>query len=366
MINPADDSGLAIVAPIVFVGALVAIFLLAAFYFFRIKNRTKKSNEDTTEVLLSEEVLGEITDRIKSAPIHLVDILKNTRQGILGKIQNAFSSKKDISAQDLSQLEEILYGSDLGPKTVSRLMTAVAEKIEQQSDVNLEIIKSALREEMRIIFSLVPTPKAVFEEKPKVWLIVGVNGVGKTTTIGKLARLFSQGGKKVLVAAGDTFRAAAREQLSAWTTRAEVMIHSPEGVTDPAAVAFEACEIAKSQGYGFVIIDTAGRLHTKNNLMEELKKVKRVIAKSIPNAPHETLIVIDANTGQNALHQAKSFHEALGVTGVILTKLDGTAKGGVAVGLACELGIPIRWIGVGEKVQDLKEFSASEFITSII
>ena len=362
MIDPASDSGVALVAPIVYLGGLACIFLIATFYFFRKKSRVERSLEETTEVSLSKEPQGESTD----APILLKDILKNTRQGILGKIQNVFSGKKDINAQDLSQLEEILYGSDLGPKTVDRLMTAVAEKIKQQPTVDLEIVKSAIREEMNLIFSMVQSPKSPGEAKPMVWLVVGVNGVGKTTTIGKLARMFSEEGKKVLVAAGDTFRAAAREQLAAGTTRAEVVIHSPEGVSDPAAVAFEACEIAKSQGFGVVIIDTAGRLHTKSNLMDELKKVKRVIAKSIPEAPHETLMVIDANTGQNAFHQTKSFHEALGITGVILTKLDGTAKGGVALGLACELGIPIRWIGIGEKVQDLKVFSSTEFINSII
>jgi fused signal recognition particle receptor len=204
------------------------------------------------------------------------------------------------------------------------------------------------------------------QQKPAVWMIVGVNGAGKTTSIGKMAALLAHGGKKVLVAAGDTFRAAAGNQLKSWTERAEVEIFSPPGVTDPSAVAFDAIAKAKAQNYDVVIVDTAGRLHTQANLMEELKKMKRVMSKVIANAPHETLIVLDANSGQNALLQAKQFHEAIGLTGVVLTKMDGTAKGGVAVGLANELQIPIRLIGVGEKIGDLRPFSAKEFVDSIL
>jgi fused signal recognition particle receptor len=195
--------------------------------------------------------------------------------------------------------------------------------------------------------------------------VVGVNGAGKTTSIGKIAGQLAHSGKRVLVAAGDTFRAAAGNQLKTWTDRAQVEIFSPEGVTDPSAVAFDAVSKGKAQGYDVVIVDTAGRLHTQSNLMEELKKMKRVITKVIPEAPHETLIVLDANSGQNALMQAREFHKALGLTGVVLTKMDGTAKGGVAVGLAHELKIPIRLIGVGEKIGDLRPFSVKEFVESI-
>jgi fused signal recognition particle receptor len=193
-----------------------------------------------------------------------------------------------------------------------------------------------------------------------------VNGAGKTTTIGKLARRFAQSGRRVLVAAGDTFRAAAADQLKIWTDRAQVEIFSPENVTDPSAVAFMAVEAAQGGGFDIVIIDTAGRLHTQKNLMEELRKMKRVMQKKIESAPHEVLLVLDANSGQNALVQAREFHQALGVTGVVLTKLDGTAKGGVAVGLACELQIPIKLIGVGEGIEDLRRFSSREFVDSIL
>ena len=196
-------------------------------------------------------------------------------------------------------------------------------------------------------------------------MIVGVNGAGKTTSIGKISAQLAKEGKKVLVAAGDTFRAAAGGQLKVWTDRAAVEIFSPEGVTDPSAVAFDAVSKGKAQGYDVVIVDTAGRLHTQANLMEEIKKMKRVMTKVIPEAPHETLIVLDANSGQNALMQAKEFHTALGLTGAVLTKMDGTAKGGVAVGLAQELQIPIKLIGVGERIQDLRPFSSQEFVDSL-
>ncbi len=200
---------------------------------------------------------------------------------------------------------------------------------------------------------------------PTVIMIVGVNGAGKTTTIGKLAAKFANHGLKVLVAAGDTFRAAASQQLKTWTERAQVEIFSPEGVKDPAAVAFDAVQKAKAQDFQMVIIDTAGRLHTQAPLMEELKKVKRVMTKITSEAPHETWIVLDSNSGQNALVQARQFHEAVGLTGIILTKLDGSAKGGVAFAISHELKLPICWIGVGEKVGDLRVFNRSEFVDSL-
>ncbi len=206
----------------------------------------------------------------------------------------------------------------------------------------------------------------IWTHKPAVLMVVGVNGAGKTTTIGKLARRIAQSGRKVLVAAGDTFRAAAGDQLRIWVDRAQVEIFAPPGVTDPSAVAFDACQTAQIKGFDVVIIDTAGRLHTQKNLMEELKKMKRVITKVLPGAPHETLLVLDANSGQNALVQAREFNTALEVTGVVLTKLDGTAKGGVALGLAFELGLPIKLIGVGEGIEDLRRFSSREFVDSII
>lgn len=207
---------------------------------------------------------------------------------------------------------------------------------------------------------------AIFEAKPAVLMVVGVNGAGKTTTIGKLSAKLAGKGKRVLVAAGDTFRAAAGEQLKTWTDRASVEIFDPENVTEPSAVAYQALELAKAKGFDVVIVDTAGRLHTQKNLMEELKKMKRVLAKIDATAPHETLLVLDANSGQNALIQAKEFHGALTVDGVVLTKLDGSAKGGVAVGISNEVGLPIKLIGVGEKIGDLRAFEPRGFVNSIV
>jgi fused signal recognition particle receptor len=257
-------------------------------------------------------------------------------------------------------------------------MTAVEKNLSRTEKSKIETIKSTLREEMLSIFNkslgnlvsesdlLKRLSFSQSESIPSVWMIVGVNGAGKTTSIGKLAHMLAQSQKKVLIAAGDTFRAAAGGQLKVWADRAQVDIFSPEGVTDPSAVAFDALSKAKAGGYDVVIIDTAGRLHTQANLMEEIKKVKRVMQKIVPESPHETLIVLDANQGQNALQQAKEFHQALGLTGVILTKLDGTAKGGVAVGVAYEVDLPIKLIGVGEKIQDLRSFSPEEFVDSIL
>lgn len=299
--------------------------------------------------------------------------LSQTEQNLFGRLRKLMVS--DMEKKNFDDIEEVLYTSDLGPQTVGRLMEAVREQLSRGERHNIDSIKTALRTEFEDIFSkskvIEPHPKNPMEylhltSHPSVWMIVGVNGAGKTTSIGKLAAHLAFAGKKVLVAAGDTFRAAAGNQLKTWTDRAEVEIFSPSGVTDPSAVAFDAVSKAKAQGYDVVIVDTAGRLHTQTNLMEELKKMKRVIEKAMPGAPHEILIVLDANSGQNALIQAKQFNEALGLTGVVMTKMDGTAKGGVCVGLAHELQVPIRFIGVGEKIGDLRAFSAKEFVESIL
>jgi fused signal recognition particle receptor len=209
-------------------------------------------------------------------------------------------------------------------------------------------------------------PKAAsLETKPRIMMVVGVNGAGKTTSIGKLAHQFHQQGLKVLVAAGDTFRAAAGEQLKTWSERARVEIFWPSSTQDPSGVAFQATEKAVREGFDIALIDTAGRLHTQAHLMEELKKVKRSIAKASPGAPHEVILVLDANSGQNALIQAENFHSALGVTGVLVTKLDGSAKGGVVLGLAHQLQLPVLWVGVGESLGDLRQFSATEYVESL-
>lgn len=331
-------------------------------------------------------------------PRTLDQALSNTRSSFFGRLKGLFGSRETLTSSEMEEIEEILYTSDLGPQTVQRLLDAVETKMKSTGSSGFEAVRTALKTEMLAIFhgaenrngngTDTDTPNgtgdgirprhgseayleglehlSIWNKKPAILLVVGVNGAGKTTTIGKLSRRIAQSGRKVLVAAGDTFRAAAGDQLKVWTERASVEIFSPENVQEPSAVAYQAVERGLKEGSDVVIIDTAGRLHTQKNLMEELKKMKRVIQKLLPDAPHEVLLVLDANSGQNALIQAREFHQAIGVTGVVLTKLDGTAKGGVAVGLACELQIPIKLIGVGEGIEDLRHFSSDEFVNSII
>lgn len=304
----------------------------------------------------------------------LAEALAPTKRGLLGRIRDLIMGHGGLKNEELEELEEILYTSDLGPRTVQHLMAALEERLSGKERSDFTAVRDALRTEMKAIFAEMESAAALAnfadlvtaDEDLTVIMVVGVNGAGKTTTIGKLASQFARAHKKVLIAAGDTFRAAADRQLRVWTERAGVEIFSPENVKDPSAVAFDACQMAKARGFQVLIVDTAGRLHTQKNLMEELKKMKRVMGKVVPTAPHQVLLVLDANSGQNALIQAKEFHDSLGVTGVILTKLDGSAKGGVAVGLVHELGLPIKLIGVGEGLEDLRPFSAGEFVDSII
>ena len=300
-------------------------------------------------------------------PATLKAAMTKTRESFWGRLRGALMGSQPPS-EHVEAIEEILYTSDLGPRTVQRLMDSIHESGKNLS--GLDDLKSAFKMEFVNILSPVAamgeSPLDKVSHQPEVWMVVGVNGVGKTTTIGKLAYAAAQKNLKVLVAAGDTFRAAAQEQLKVWTERAQVEIFAPPGVTEPAAVAFEAYQLARTRGFDLVIIDTAGRLHTQKNLMEELKKVKRVLQKINPEVPHESLIVLDANSGQNALIQAKEFNDALQLTGAVVTKMDGTAKGGVVLGLAEELKIPTRLIGVGEGVLDLKTFSVSEYVDSIL
>ena len=304
----------------------------------------------------------------------LQEVLFNTRHTLWGRIKGSLIGERTLSPDDMDSLEEILYTSDLGPNTVQRLVGAVGESLAKSEKCDVQKVREALRSEMISIFGSLDYKESneisqllkLNSEGPQVWMIVGVNGAGKTTTIGKLAYQVVQSGKRVMVVAGDTFRAAADEQLKIWSDRAKVELFNPPHVTDPSAVAFDACSSARSKNFDVVIVDTAGRLHTQEHLMEELKKMRRVIQKVLPKAPHEVFVVLDANSGQNALLQAKSFNEAVSLTGAILTKLDGSAKGGVAVGLACELKLPIKLIGVGEKLGDLRPFHSKEFVNSII
>lgn len=318
----------------------------------------------------------------------LPEALTKTRASLFGRIQSLFGARATLSESEREDLEEVLYTADLGPKTVQDLLDHVFATLKETGETGFEAVRRELHAKMTDMFAKTGASSSadddglgelrIFSHKPSVLMVVGVNGAGKTTTIGKVSSKLAARGLKVLVAAGDTFRAAAGEQLKVWTDRAGgptegvsaqlglVEIFDPANVTEPSAVAYQALEIAISKKFDVVIVDTAGRLHTQKNLMEELKKMKRVLAKLDPSAPHETLLVLDANSGQNALIQAKEFHGALNVDGVVLTKLDGSAKGGVAVGITNEVGLPIKLIGVGEKIGDLRPFESRAFVDSIL
>jgi fused signal recognition particle receptor len=289
--------------------------------------------------------------------------LSKTRKTLIGNTTAIFSGR-NIDENLLEELEELLIIADVGPQAASSIISGLGEKVKQGLLRDEAGLKTALKEEIRKI--LKQGHKIMCAgEKPYVILTVGVNGVGKTTTIGKLARRFTDDGFTVTLAAGDTFRAAAIEQLEIWAERAGAQIIKHRSGADSAAVAFDAVASARSKNIDTVIIDTAGRLHTKTNLMEELKKIKRVISKEYPSAPHEILLVIDATSGQNAINQAKIFNDAVGITGIALTKLDGTAKGGIVLAINKELDIPVKLIGVGEGVDDLQDFNAEEFAEAL-
>jgi len=290
--------------------------------------------------------------------------LTKTRENFVGKIEEVFTGRKKIDDELYEELEEVLIRSDVGVHTslelVERLRKEVKlRKLSDPSELALvlqELIAELLGGEETLNFAV---------QGPSVFLVVGVNGVGKTTTIGKLANRLKKDGKRVIMAAADTFRAAAIDQLEVWGERSGIEVIKQREGTDPAAVAYDAVQAAKSRGIDVVIVDTAGRLHNKVNLMEELRKVKRVIEREIPGAPHEVLLVLDATTGQNALQQAKLFQDVAGVTGIVLTKLDGTAKGGVVLGIRGETQIPVKWIGIGEGIEDLRPFVPKDFAAAL-
>jgi fused signal recognition particle receptor len=293
--------------------------------------------------------------------------LSKTHQGFVEKIDRLFLGKKTIDQDLLDELESVLFAADLGVKTSTQLIEGVQQALKRGELKDPEKVKDFIKREiLRILKSrekplqIEPSPQGPF-----VFMVVGVNGVGKTTTIGKLAHQYASQKKKILIGAADTFRAAAVEQLEIWAKRVGAEFIRQSKGSDPAAVAFDSIKAAQARGIDFVFIDTAGRLHTKVNLMEEVKKLKRIISRECPGAPHEVLLVLDATTGQNAISQAKLFNEAIGVTGIALTKLDGTAKGGIIVGITEELKIPIRYIGVGEAIDDLREFNADEFVEAL-
>ena len=291
--------------------------------------------------------------------------LSGTSDTLVKKIDRVVLGKKIIDEELIEELEEVLIGADIGVKTTYDILESVGDRVRRKELGDAEALKNAIKEEIQTILHREESVFSFRPEGPTVMMVVGVNGVGKTTTIGKLALRYKNEGKNVLIAAGDTFRAAAIEQLQIWADRAGIDIVKHHDGADPAAVAYDSIEAAKARGADLLIVDTAGRLHTKINLMEELKKIKRVMAKVIPDAPHEILLVVDATTGQNAISQAKLFNESVGLTGLAITKLDGTPKGGVIIAIADELDIPIRYIGVGEGVEDLRDFNAAEFVEAI-
>ena len=302
--------------------------------------------------------------------------LKKTRDSLFGQVASVFQRGRDLTGEDYEALEAALLRADVGPQTTDKILDGVRRRLGDPSFTGDG--QEALRAEVESILGggsdvssegsdLLPlSPRGNTSLPPYVILVVGVNGSGKTTTIAKLADRFKRAGESVLLVACDTFRAAAADQLDVWAARAGVEIVKQKPGSDPAAVAFDGMARAKSRNTRRVLVDTAGRLHVKVNLMEEVKKIRRVIEQQIPGAPHEVLLVLDATTGQNGLNQAREFHRALGVTGLALTKLDGSAKGGVVLAIADTLGLPIRWIGVGEGMEDLGPFDAAEFARALV
>lgn len=322
--------------------SILGVILLSLILFFIIRKRPQKLEE----------------------PSDLKKGLEKTRSRLLGGLETLLKGRS-LEPQLFSQLEELFYTSDLGVQTTNKLLTSLQESLPKMERRDAQALKSYLKEKIQEVFinggSFSPSSK-----KPYVILVLGVNGVGKTTTIAKLAKRFLDEGKSVLLAAGDTFRAAAVEQIQEWGKRLGVpVIHQQTG-SDSSAVMFNALQTAIARNTDVVIADTAGRLHTKTPLMEELKKMERVMKKVIPDAPHETLLVLDATTGQNAFQQVKQFQEVLPISGLIMTKLDGTAKGGVLIGIVDQFRLPIRYIGIGEKMTDLQPFDSNKFTDALL
>jgi fused signal recognition particle receptor len=289
--------------------------------------------------------------------------LEPTKQSLIEKIGKAVAGKSTVDASVLDQLEEVLISADIGVDTTLKIIDLLEKRVAKDKYMNSKELHLILREEITTLLDL--QEESSHEVKPRVTLVVGVNGVGKTTTIGKLAHLYHAAGQQVLLGAADTFRAAAVDQLTMWSERVGVQIVKQQMGSDPASVAYDAVASGLSQGVNHVIIDTAGRLHNKVNLMNELAKIRRVIQKSIPDAPHEVLLVLDGSTGQNAFDQARQFSQATEITALAITKLDGSAKGGVVLGICDQMQVPVKYIGVGEGVEDLQEFRPKEFVDSL-
>jgi fused signal recognition particle receptor len=291
--------------------------------------------------------------------------IQKTREGLVDRLEDAIAGRKEIDSALLEELEYALITADIGVNTASEILESIRQRVDRKQVGDAQQIKQLIAQHLLEVLEATERPVPRVAEPPAVVVVVGVNGSGKTTTIGKLANRYKEEGRSVLLCAADTFRAAAIEQLQVWGARTSTDVIRQSAGADPSAVLFDALQAAKARKVDYVIVDTAGRLHTKSNLMAELEKMRRTAAKVVPGSPHEVLLVLDATTGQNGLEQARKFTETSGVTGIVLTKLDGTAKGGVIVAIARELALPIRFIGVGEKVEDLLSFDPEAFIDSL-
>ena len=329
--------------------------------------------EEVDEIVESAPQAASIVQpgKTEEAPVslfkRLAEKLSKTREAFTYQIDSLFLGKKVIDAELFDDLEEILITADLGVATTRELLDQARRRVSRKELSDPESLKLAIKEQIKsFIADYQKAAEMVMPESgPFVIMVVGVNGVGKTTTIGKIAHKFVKAGQSVMLVAGDTFRAAAVSQLKIWGERNNVHVVARADGADPSSVAYDAMDIAVAENYDVVLVDTAGRLHTQSNLMEELKKIKRVMGKRLPGAPHEVMLVVDATTGQNGISQAKMFNEAVGLTGITLTKLDGTAKGGIVANICRELKTPIRFIGVGEKIEDLRDFDPDEFIEAL-
>ncbi|MDP8982889.1 MAG: signal recognition particle-docking protein FtsY [Acidobacteriota bacterium] len=299
-----------------------------------------------------------LLDRLKAG-------IQKTRSGLMDRLEDVIAGRKEIDAEILDELEYALITADIGVKTTEEILETIRQRVDRNQMADAQQVRQLIREHLLEVLEAVDRPVPRVLEPPAVVLVVGVNGAGKTTTIGKLATRFKSEGRSVLLCAADTFRAAAIEQLEIWGERTSTDVIRQKPGADPSAVLFDALHAAKARKVDYVVVDTAGRLHTKDNLMAELEKMRRTASRVVPSAPHEVLLVLDATTGQNGLEQARRFTESSGVTGIVLTKLDGTAKGGIVVAIARELNLPIRYIGVGEKAEDLLPFDAEQFVASL-
>lgn len=337
--------------------------------------RRNKEDKFSTSVLGLDKSIEELKAREeaveKEIGVRFVKAIEKTRDSINNRLDQVFEGRKQIDEQLLDELEELLISTDIGVQTTLQVLESIRQGISRQEINDLSALKAVMKRELLDILEHSRETGVASETdiadsiKPYVLMVVGVNGVGKTTTIGKLAQRIKDEGNEVLICAADTFRAAASDQLEIWAERAGVPIIQQKQGTDPAAVLFDALQAAKSRNADVLIVDTAGRLHNKANLMAELEKMKRIAGREVEQAPHETLLVIDAVTGQNGLEQARQFTRVADVTGVVLTKLDGTAKGGIAVAIAKELHVPIRYVGIGEQVDDLMVFDPEKYVNGL-